>query len=284
MKVINKVSIAFALPVLGMLIWFLVQPSSASTDTECGSNAYLIKHFWFNKGIKEENKRDVNWGDRIDVTSVPDELPNLQKTFFTKAMQLPIDASDQQVRAVFSSKPEIGELMGIKGFTLRRTDNKNQYTSMQIQKYKGCLSNIQILGFGVETYTLNYDLLVPSGYFASNKNRENTCQLGKIDSQQFVYTVNGVSVSTGKIAGAIPKPITEAFSDWGRFNDNSEYLYELLGEPVIKGTVLSWVIRDDTLGDISVEMDVEQYCSKALTFRWQQAGNQHQLLKLNIYS
>lgn len=284
MKISNKVFIIIALSVMVMLICYLALPSAASSDTECGSNAYLVKHFWFSKGVKKEGKLNIDWGEQINVRALPDELPNWQKTFFTKAMQLPIDASDAQVRAVFSSKPEVAELLGAKGFTLRRTDNENQYTSMQIQKYKGCLSNIQILSFGVETHILNYDLIVPSGYSSGNKNRENTCQLGKVDSQRFIYTVNDIPVLSGKVAGAFPKPITEAFSDWGRFNDNSKYLFELLGEPLMKGTLLSWVLKDDTLGDIAVEMDVEQHCSKTLTFRWQQAENQHKLQKLNIYS
>lgn len=283
MKALYKYLTAIAVIVLGFAAWWTLKPSSISFDAECASNAYLVERFRFSKGVKDENTSQVQWGPRTDIVSIPDELPKWQKTIFAKAMLLPIDAGDEQVKAIFPSPPKVGELMGAKGFTLINRDDAEQHLSLEIQKYKGCLSQIRIFNFGLQTITVEVNFLIPTGIIASATYNANSCQQ-KLDTQQFIYSVNDVTVSSGKVAGGIPKPVGDAFSNWGRFNYNREYLFELVGKPMLSGSQYSWLLDDDELGDIFITEDVEQNCSKALTLRWQKSGNQHQLLKLSTYS
>ena len=53
---------------------------------------------------------------------------------------------------------------------------------------------------------------------------------------------------------------------------------------MVHGSQYSWLLNDDKLGKVLVTEDVVQNCSKVLSVRWKQDGEQHELLKYSLYS
>ena len=64
-----KYLIAIVVIVFGILAWWTIKPLSATADPKCATNAYLIKHFRFTKGVKDNDTSQVKWGPEVEAVS-----------------------------------------------------------------------------------------------------------------------------------------------------------------------------------------------------------------------
>lgn len=251
------------------VVWGIVKLFPLSGGAKCASNAYLTGHFYYSK----------NRSEKIDIDEIPEELAPKLKTFLTKARNLPIDASDFQVKLAFPSSPKVSDNFSLRSFKF--SDDDALYS---ISKYEGCIFNIDlVIKTGEEFISVFQGNQIPSAANAGSGQPVNSCRYSERTGQLFQYYRNGKYSDEAKYISAIPKEVSQLFKIFQKFNYRRENLYSAIGSPEQTGSMLSWKISNENIDSLEVLLDVEENCEQTLSIKWNDSQGEHKVVKDNFY-
>lgn len=256
--------------VLGGGAWWIVKSFPSSAGAVCATNVYLVNHFHYSE----------NRNEQIDIDEIPAAISPKFKTFLTKARNLPIDASDWQVKSVFPSSPEVSDMFSLRSFKV--SDEDALYS---ISKSAGCVFDINVvIKMGNDLVSVYQSNQIPSAASAGSGQPANSCQVSERTGQRFQYYRNGKYSDEASYVSAIPKEVSQLFKEFQKFNYRRENLYNIVGSPERKESKLSWNISNENLGAVEVGLDVEDNCEKTLSIKWNDSQGEHKITKDNFYN
>lgn len=250
--------------------WWIVKLFPLSDGAKCATNAYLVSHFHYSE----------NRNEKIELDEIPAELSPKLKAFLTKARNLPIDASDWQVQSTFPSSPKVSDMFSLRSFKV--SDDDALYS---ISKYAGCI-------FDIDLVTKTGDVLIsvfqsnqiPSAANAGSGQPVDSCQLRERTGQLFQYYRNDKYSDKAKYVSTIPREVSQLFKEFQKFNYRRENLYNAIGYPERKGSMLSWKISNEKIETIEASLDVEKNCERTLSIKWNDSQGEHKVVKDSFYN